>query len=143
LFATAIFMEVAVSVTDGKPYDEDNPLIDRETLTAKIEHILGGEPDSPDALASLFVELRQGLEGGLRGINRTHAALALAVEVAYLHSRALVRAQSVSSLAGGSVDGRRRTAQAARRRRRENRGARGSRGARTTQSGARLNCGGR
>jgi hypothetical protein len=76
-----------VSLSDDKPYDEDNPLIDRETLAAKIEHILGGEPDAPDALASLFVELRQGLEGGLQGINRTHAALALAVDVAYLHSR--------------------------------------------------------
>jgi hypothetical protein len=80
-------LEVAVSLSDSKPCDEENPLIDRETLAAKIEHILGGEPDAPDALASLFVELRQGLEGGLRGINRTHDTLALAVEVTYLHSR--------------------------------------------------------
>jgi hypothetical protein len=77
-----------MSKIDGKPYDEENLLIDRETLMAKIEHILGGDRDAPDALASLFVELRQGLEGGLRGINQTHDTLALAVEVAYLHSRA-------------------------------------------------------
>jgi hypothetical protein len=76
-----------VSAVGGKPYDEENLLIDRETLAAKIEHILSGEIDAPDALASLFVELRQGLEGGLCGINQTHDALALAVEVAYLHSR--------------------------------------------------------
>jgi hypothetical protein len=76
-----------VSAADGKPYDEENLLIDRETLAAKIEHILGGEPDAPDALASLFVELRQGLEGGLHGINQTHDTLSLAVEVTYLHSR--------------------------------------------------------
>jgi hypothetical protein len=76
-----------VNTADGKSYDDKDSLIDRETLAAKIEHILGGEPDAPDALASLFVELRHGLEGGLRGINRTHDTLALAVEVAYLHSR--------------------------------------------------------
>lgn len=87
-----------MSLSDGKPYDEENSLIDRETLAAKIEHILGGEPDAPDALASLFVELRQGLEGGLHGINRTHAALALAVEVAYLHSRAHSSALSLYRL---------------------------------------------
>lgn len=76
-----------MSKTGETPYDEENLLIDRETLAAKIEHILGGDRDAPDALASLFVELRQGLEGGLHGINRTHDTLALAVEVAYLHSR--------------------------------------------------------
>jgi hypothetical protein len=81
-------MEVAMIKPDGKPYDEENLLLDRETLAAKVEHILGGEVDAPDALASLFVELRQGLEGGVRGINQTHDTLALAVEVAYLHSRA-------------------------------------------------------
>ena len=77
-----------MSISKAVRYDEENPLLDRETLALKIEHILGGAPDAPDALASLFVELRQGLESGLRGINRTHAALALAVEVVYLHSRA-------------------------------------------------------
>ena len=87
-----------MSISKAVRYDEGNPLIDRETLVRQIEHILGGEPDAPDALASLFVELRQGLEGGLRGINRTHAALALAVEVAYLHSRAHSSALSLYRL---------------------------------------------
>jgi hypothetical protein len=91
-------VEVAVSISNDEKYDEENPLIDRETLAAKIEHILGGEPDAPDALASLFVELRHGLEGGLRGINRTHDTLALAVEVAYLHSRAHSSALSLYRL---------------------------------------------
>jgi hypothetical protein len=87
-----------VSISKAVRYDEENPLIDRETLAKQIEIILGGGPDAPDALASLFVELRQGLEGGLRGINRTHAALALAVEVAYLHSRAHSSALSLYRL---------------------------------------------
>jgi hypothetical protein len=91
-------VEVAVSISNDEKYDEENPLIDRETLAAKIEHILGGEPDAPDALASLFVELRHGLEGGLHGINRTHDTLALAVEVAYLHSRAHSSALSLYRL---------------------------------------------
>ncbi|HEX8162233.1 MAG TPA: hypothetical protein VF538_10200 [Pyrinomonadaceae bacterium] len=87
-----------MSAPDTKPYDEENSLIDRETLAAKIGHILGGEPDAPDALASLFVELRQGLEGGLRGINRTHAALSLAVELSYLRSRTHTSALSLYRL---------------------------------------------
>jgi hypothetical protein len=87
-----------MSLDVGKPYDEENLLIDRETLAAKIEHILGGDRDAPDALASLFVELRHGLEGGLLGINQTHATLALAVEVTYLHSRAHSSALSLYRL---------------------------------------------
>lgn len=84
---TATEMEVAVSISKDEKYDEENLLIDRETLESRIAYILGGGADAPDVLAGLFVELRQGLEGGLRGINGARATLALAVEVAYLHSR--------------------------------------------------------
>jgi hypothetical protein len=87
-----------VSISKAVRYDEENPLIDRETLARQIEHILGGGADVPDALASLFVELRQGLEGGLRGINRTHAALSLAVELSYLRSRTHASALSLYRL---------------------------------------------
>ncbi|MCA1613965.1 MAG: hypothetical protein LC800_07410 [Acidobacteria bacterium] len=69
-------------------YDEENLLIDRETLARNIEVILSGDPCAADKLAGLFVELRQAIEGGLRGINRTRETLSLGVELAYLHSRA-------------------------------------------------------
>jgi hypothetical protein len=76
-----------VSVAEGQRYDEENLLLDRETLAAKIATILGGEPCAPDALASLFVEIRQAIESGLTGINRTRETLAMGVELAYLHTR--------------------------------------------------------
>jgi hypothetical protein len=136
-------VEVAVSISNDEKYDEENPLIDRETLAMKIEHILGGEPDAPDALASLFVELRQGLEGGLQGVNRTHAALSLAVEVAYLHSRAHSSALSLYRLSQeGQLkveDEPLRLLDAAIARTE----ARVADAARAARSGARLNCGGR
>jgi hypothetical protein len=72
----------------GEPYDEENLLIDRETLERIIGDILGGGPCAADVLAGLFVELRQGIESGLRGICGTRETLLLAVELAYLHTRA-------------------------------------------------------
>ena len=77
-----------MSISKSEKYDEENLLLDRETLAAKIETILGGGPHAPDVLASLFVELRQAIESGLRGINRTRETLAMGVELAYLHTRA-------------------------------------------------------
>lgn len=77
-----------MSISKSEKYDEENLLLDRETLASKIETILGGEPCAPDALASLFVELRQAVESGLTGINRTRETLALGVELAYLHTLA-------------------------------------------------------
>jgi hypothetical protein len=84
---SATGVEVAVSVSNSERYDEENLLIDRETLAGIVETILGGGPQAADALAGLFVELRQGIEGGLRGINETRETLLLAVELAYLHTR--------------------------------------------------------
>jgi hypothetical protein len=69
-------------------YGEENLLLDRETFASKIETILGGEPCAPDALAGLFVELRQAIESSLAGINRARETLAMGVELAYLHTRA-------------------------------------------------------
>lgn len=77
-----------MSISKSEKYDEENLLIDRETFASKIETILGGEPCAPDALAGLFVELRQAMESGLAGINRTRETLALGVELAYLRTRA-------------------------------------------------------
>lgn len=77
-----------MSISKSEKYDEENLLLDRETLASKIETILGGEPCAPDALAGLFVELRQAIESGLNGINRTRETLAMGVELAYLHTRA-------------------------------------------------------
>lgn len=63
-------------------------LLERESLVTSIDSILSGEADAADALAGLFVELKQAMDGGLRGINRASEALLEAIELAYLHSRA-------------------------------------------------------
>lgn len=76
-----------MSISKSEKYDEENLLLDRETLASNIGTILGGGPCAPDALAGLFVELRQAVESGLSGINRTRETLALGVELAYLHTR--------------------------------------------------------
>lgn len=77
-----------MSISKSEKYDEDNLLLDRETLAPNIETILGGGPHAPDTLAGLFVELRQAIESGLTGINQTRETLAMGVELAYLHTRA-------------------------------------------------------
>jgi hypothetical protein len=77
-----------VTISNSERYDEENLLLDRETLARNMETILSGDACAADVLAGLFVELREAIEGGLAGINRTRATLALGVELAYLHSRA-------------------------------------------------------
>lgn len=74
-----------MSIADACPPVEENLLIDRETLATSISFILLNDPD---ALAGLFVELRQGIESGLDGITRTRNTLMVAVEVVYLHTQA-------------------------------------------------------
>lgn len=74
-----------MSIADACPHFEGNLLIDRETLARSISFILLNDPD---ALASLFVELMQGIESGLDGITRTRNTLAAAVELVYLHTQA-------------------------------------------------------
>ena len=88
----------AVSISNSEIYDAENLLIDRETLAGNIEVILSDDPLAADFLAGLFVELRQALEGGLRGINRTRETLSLGVELAYLHSRAYASAVALYRL---------------------------------------------
>jgi hypothetical protein len=92
-------MEVSVSIADNCPPDEENLLIDRETLASNIGYILDNDPDAPDILARLFVELMQAIDGGLQGINRARNTLMTAVEMAYLHSGSHVAALTLYRLA--------------------------------------------
>jgi hypothetical protein len=81
---------------------EGGPLFERDDLSLSIGLILGGDPQAADVLARLFEELRQAIEGGLRGINVTRDALAAAVEISYLHSEAHAEAVKLYRL---SVEG--------------------------------------
>lgn len=77
-----------MSVVDDYRRDKETLLFSRGELAADIAAILKGDADSPDALAQLFVVLREAIAGGLEGINRTSGTLAAAVELAFTHSRA-------------------------------------------------------
>src|SRR2546423_6227974 len=68
--------------------DEENLLFTREELASDIASILKGDEHSPEALAHLFIILREAVAGGLEGINRTSSTLAAAVELTFTHSRA-------------------------------------------------------
>jgi hypothetical protein len=92
-------MEVSVSIADNCRPDEVNLLIDRETLASNIGYILENDPDAPDILASLFVELKQAIDSGLHGITRARNTLMTAIEMAYLHSRSHVAALTLYRLA--------------------------------------------
>jgi hypothetical protein len=92
-------MEASVNITDNCRPDEENLLIDRETLASNIGYILDNDPDAPDILARLFVELRRAIDGGLQGINRVRNTLMAAVEMTYLHSRSHVAALTLYRLA--------------------------------------------
>lgn len=75
-------------MTDCHRCGEENLLLTREELAFEIASILKGDADSPDALAQLFVVLREAIAGGLEGINRASETLAAAVELTFAHSRA-------------------------------------------------------
>jgi hypothetical protein len=77
-----------MSVADDCRYDEENLLFAREDLASDIASILRGDAHSPEALAHLFIILREAIAGGLEGINRTRETLAAAVELTFTHSRA-------------------------------------------------------
>lgn len=77
-----------MSVADESPCADENLLFPREELAADIASILKGDAHSADALAQLFVILREAIAGGLEGINRTSETLAAAVELTFTHSRA-------------------------------------------------------
>ncbi|HZG50768.1 MAG TPA: hypothetical protein VEZ40_01410 [Pyrinomonadaceae bacterium] len=88
-----------MSIADNYPQYEENLLIDRETLANNIGYILDHDPDAPDILARLFVELRRAIDGGLQGISRARNTLITAVEMAYLHSHSHVAALTLYRLA--------------------------------------------
>jgi hypothetical protein len=68
--------------------DEENLLFSREELASDIASILSGDAHSADALAQMFVVLREAIEGGLDGINRTSETLAAAAELTFAHTPA-------------------------------------------------------
>ena len=77
-----------MSVEGGGRCAEETLLFPREELASDIASILRGDDYSPEALAHLFIILREAIAGGLEGINRTHETLAAAVELTFSHSRA-------------------------------------------------------
>ena len=77
-----------MNTADNCQHDEENLLFTREDLAADIASILKGDEYSPEALAHLFIILRDAIAGGLEGINRTSETLAAAVELTFAHSRA-------------------------------------------------------
>lgn len=77
-----------MSLADDSRCAEDNLLFPREELAFEIASILKGDAHSADALAQLFVVLREAIAGGLEGINRTRETLAAAAELTFTHSRA-------------------------------------------------------
>src|SRR3712207_2513270 len=83
--------------------DEENLLCTREELAADIASILRGDAHSAEALAHLFINLREAVAGGLEGISRTRATLLAAVELTFPHSRAHAAALGLYVL---SVEGR-------------------------------------
>jgi transcription initiation factor TFIIIB Brf1 subunit/transcription initiation factor TFIIB len=77
-----------VSLADNSRCAEENLLFAREELACDIASILRGDEHSPEALAHLFIILREAIEDGLEEINRTRETLAAAVELTFTHSRA-------------------------------------------------------
>lgn len=75
-------------MTDCHCCGEENLLLTREELAADIASILKGDAHSPEALAQLFVVMREAIAGGLEGIRRASETLAAAVELTFTHSRA-------------------------------------------------------
>lgn len=73
---------------DKRPSEDEHLLFAREELAADIASILRGDAYSAEALAHLFIILRDAISGGLEGINRTSETLAAAVELTFTHSRA-------------------------------------------------------
>lgn len=77
-----------MNIADDSACADENLLFSREELASDIAAILSGDAHSADALAQMFVVLREAVEGGLEGINRTRATLAAAVELTFAHSPA-------------------------------------------------------
>src|ERR687893_2792265 len=95
-------MEVAVSIANVCPPEDENLLFGREELAFDIESILKGDAHSPEALAHLFIHLGRAIGGGLEGINRASNTLRAAVDLIYPHSGAHAAALKLYRL---SVEG--------------------------------------
>jgi hypothetical protein len=89
-------------MVDDLTSDDEKLLFTREELASDIALILKGDAHSPEALAHLFIILREAIAGGLEGINRTSATLAAAVELTFTHSCAHAAALKLYRL---SVEG--------------------------------------
>ncbi len=77
-----------MSIPDELLCAEGDLLFAREELASDIELILRGDDYSAEALAHLFINLRQAMASGLEGINRTSNTLRAAIDLTYPHSRA-------------------------------------------------------
>jgi hypothetical protein len=77
-----------MSIADGCQHSGENLLFAREQLASDIDLILRGDEYSAEALAQLFIALREAVAGGLEGIRRTRETLAAGVELTFAHSRA-------------------------------------------------------
>lgn len=95
----AVGMEVAVSVPDELPEDDERLIVDQEWLTRSVESILKGDADAPETLARVFISFRAAIGSGLRGMNQLDEALLAAIEIIYLQSRAHAAALKLYVLA--------------------------------------------
>jgi ribulose kinase len=92
-------MEVAVSLADELPEDEEKLIVDQEWLAGAVESILKGSPHAPETLARMFISFREAIGSGLRGMNQLDEALLAAIETIYLQSGAHVAALKLYVLA--------------------------------------------
>ena len=77
-----------MNVADDYQCGEEKLLFARDELASDIASILKGDEYSAEALAHLFISLREAIAGGLEEINRASETLAAAVELTFTHSRA-------------------------------------------------------
>ena len=92
-------MEVAVSLTDELPEDDEKLIVDQEWLAMAVEAILKGDPNAPETLARMFISFRDAIGSGLRGMNQLDEALLATIETIYLQSSAHVAALKLYVLA--------------------------------------------
>ena len=76
------------SLADEPQSADGNLLFTREELASDIASILRGDAHSAEALAHLFIILREAISGGLEGINKARDTLVAAIELTFGHSRA-------------------------------------------------------
>jgi hypothetical protein len=88
----AVGTEVAVSLADELPEDDEKLIVDWEWLADAVESILKGSPNAPETLARVFISFRDAIGSGLGGMNQLDEALLATIETIYLQSRAHVAA---------------------------------------------------